>query len=319
MPSPSTDEIREAAAILRRGGLVAFPTETVYGLGADASNPTAVAKVFAAKGRPQTHPVIVHLADFSQVGEWAASVSPAADQLAKGFWPGPLTLILRRAARVSDAITGGQETVGLRVPAHPVAQALLRAFGGGIAAPSANRFGHISPTTAQHVRADLGDRVEIVLDGGPCPIGIESTIVDVSGAAPALLRRGSISAAQIEEVLGVKLAVADSRSPRAPGTLASHYAPSKPLKLVDREELNALFDRGEAANATVLARAPIRGGVKRWLIAAEEPTCYARELYAKLREADRSACELILVEAPPDDECWAAIRDRLQRASGQVF
>src|SRR4249919_832993 len=191
-------EIARAAAILRAGGLVAFPTETVYGLGADASSPAALGRMFAAKGRPSDHPVIVHLQAGEDLTHWARNIPVVAQQLADHFWPGPLTLVLRRAAGVLDAVTGGQETVGLRTPSHPIAQRLLKAFGGGIAAPSANRFGRVSPTTAQHVRDELGDALDLILDGGPCEVGIESTIVDLSTGTPVLLRPGRIGVAEIE-------------------------------------------------------------------------------------------------------------------------
>ncbi|HEY5290991.1 MAG TPA: L-threonylcarbamoyladenylate synthase, partial [Burkholderiales bacterium] len=248
MPTlPTPAEIRRAAAILRAGGLVAFPTETVYGLGADASNPAAVAKIFAAKGRPQDHPVIVHLGSIELLPLWAGEIPAAAHKLAAAFWPGPLTLILKRAAGVSDCVTGGQDTVGLRIPGHPVALELLQAFAGaeggrafsGIAAPSANRFGRISPTTAAHVRAELGAAVEWVLDGGECGVGIESTIVDLSRGRAVLLRPGQITPAQIAAVLGDEVAQPDAAAPRVPGAQGSHYAPRTPLHLVAAAELPA--------------------------------------------------------------------------------
>ena len=197
-----SEDIDRAVAVLRAGGLVAFPTETVYGLGADASNPEAVKKIYAAKGRPRDHPLIVHVADSAQVKEWAREVPDAAERLAQRYWPGPLTLILKRAAHVSDLVTGGQDTVALRVPSHPIARAMLQEFGSGVAAPSANRYGRVSATTAQHVRSEFGDVVECVLDGGASDVGIESTIVDLSGMQPALLRPGSITLQQLEETLG---------------------------------------------------------------------------------------------------------------------
>ena len=219
-----TLSVEQAAAVLRRGGLVAFPTETVYGLGADAESPDAVARIFAAKGRPANHPVIVHIGHADLLEHWAADIPPSAWLLAKHFWPGPLTLILKRNARVLDAVTGGQDTVGLRMPDHPVALALLSAFGGGVAAPSANRYGRISPTTALHVRDELGEAVDCILDGGPCRVGIESTILDLSGAHPQLLRPGAISAAAIEIALGRDLVAADRKSTRLN---SSHAIPSR--------------------------------------------------------------------------------------------
>ncbi|HEX7022744.1 MAG TPA: L-threonylcarbamoyladenylate synthase, partial [Trueperaceae bacterium] len=225
-------DIHAAADILRAGGLVAFPTETVYGLGADAANPEALAKVFAVKGRPTDHPLIVHLASPEQLDEWAEPVPELALRLVDAFWPGPLTLILRRAPGVLDAVTGGQDTVGLRVPRHPVARELLRAFGGGVAAPSANRFGRISPTTAAHVRADLGERVDAILDGGPSEVGLESTILDLSSREPRILRPGGITAGQLAKVLGQAPAVGGVGAPRVSGSLASHYAPRTPSVVV---------------------------------------------------------------------------------------
>ncbi|MEO8040870.1 MAG: L-threonylcarbamoyladenylate synthase, partial [Betaproteobacteria bacterium] len=266
----SPEEIERGAALLRAGGLVAFPTETVYGLGADASNPVAVRRVFDAKGRPADHPVIVHLADRGQLGSWAREVPDAANRLADAFWPGPLTLVLKRALGVSDLVTGGQDSVGLRVPSHPVAQALLRSFGGGVVAPSANRFGRISPTTAEHVRAELGMRVDLVLDGGASDVGIESTIVDVSGAVPALLRPGMIGLAQLEAVLGRLVVSPSSDSPRAPGTLAAHYAPTTPLQLLERAAIDRhLAHTGE--RVAVLARRSAPDGRIAWVQAPADP------------------------------------------------
>ncbi|HEY3563816.1 MAG TPA: L-threonylcarbamoyladenylate synthase, partial [Casimicrobiaceae bacterium] len=223
--------IARAAALLREGRLVAFPTETVYGLGADASNARAVRRIFAVKGRPEDHPVIVHVADLAHALRWAASLPDAARALAEAFWPGPLTLIVPRAAHVDDIVTGGQASVGLRAPSHPVAQALLRAFGGGIAAPSANRFGHVSATTAQHVVDDLGDGVDLVLDAGASPVGIESTIVACTTATPMLLRPGAIGQDAIARVLGRAPAARETSAPRASGSLPSHYAPRTPASL----------------------------------------------------------------------------------------
>ena len=313
------EEIARAVAVLKGGGLVAFPTETVYGLGADAANPAAVARIYAAKGRPAHHPLIVHVADAVQLALWAREVPAAAHALAKAFWPGPLTLILKRAAGVHPAVTGGQDTVALRVPSHPVALSLLRAFGGGIAAPSANRFGRVSATTAEHVRREFGDAVGCVLDGGACDFGIESTIVDLSRREPALLRPGHITAAQLETVLGARLAAADAAAPRAPGMLAKHYAPQTPVMLMEGDligELAASFAR-QGRRAAVLARAsrqPLLPGLV-WIAAPAEPVAYAHDLYANLRRLDDAGCEAILVEEPPTTSEWAAVRDRLQRAA----
>ena len=314
----SDNEIQAATAILRRGGLVAFPTETVYGLGADASNPTAVARIFAAKGRPTNHPIIVHLGSVEQLSRWAIDIPPAAYALAQSFWPGPLTLILKRHPQVLDAVTGGQDSIGLRVPGHPVAQALLAAFGGGIAAPSANRFGRISPTSAAHVREELGGAVDAILDGGACQVGIESTILDLSGGQARLLRPGAISAAAIEAVLGQPLATASRDAPRASGTLASHYAPQTPLSLVHPDDLQADIKRQteQGARVAVLARsAAIPCSQCTWQIMPAEPADYARELYARLRALDALQLDRILIEALPAEPGWQAVRDRLARAA----
>ncbi|MBY6203482.1 L-threonylcarbamoyladenylate synthase [Halomonas denitrificans] len=312
-------DLERAAGWLREGRLVAIPTETVYGLAADAANPDAVRRVFAAKGRPADHPVIVHLPDAGSLDGWAADVPAAARRLAAAFWPGPLTLILKRGPRVDDVITGGQSTVGLRVPAHPIAQALLKRFGGALAAPSANRFGHVSPTTAAHVIDEFDDEVVAVLDGGACDVGLESTIVDLSGDAPRLLRPGMIAAADLEEVIGMPLAEApENEGPRASGRLPSHYAPEAPLRLVAPEALDATVAEAlETGSVAVLAR---RGPDAlhdqcRWFRIADRAEDYARELYATLRRADARGPAVILVEAVPEGPDWQAIRDRLRRAA----
>jgi L-threonylcarbamoyladenylate synthase len=310
-------EIEKAAEILRKGGLVAFPTETVYGLGADASNPAALRKIFAVKGRPADHPVIVHIAGMSELKHWAAQVPRAAWLLAEKFWPGPLTMVLKRAASVSDLITGGQDSVALRVPSHPVARQLLKAFGGAIAAPSANRFGRLSPTTAQHVREELGDAVDLVLDGGPCDVGIESTIVDLTREAPAVLRPGRISAQQIEDALLAPLGASAVERPRVPGSLESHYAPGLPLKIVHPDEIENYLRARPATPVAVLSRRgrPRDSKATLWQVAPEMPDDYARLLYATLRLLDLSGCRLIVVEALPALPEWNAIRDRLSRAA----
>ncbi|MGH8630476.1 MAG: L-threonylcarbamoyladenylate synthase [Burkholderiales bacterium] len=312
------EEIERAAAILRTGRLVAFPTETVYGLGADATNAAAVRRIFAVKGRPAGHPLIVHISDMSGLKHWAADVPRGAWLLAEKYWPGPLTMILKRAPHVSDAVTGGQHTIGLRVPAHPVAQRLLKAFGGGVAAPSANRFGRLSPTTAEHVHEDLGNAADAILDGGPCPVGIESTIVDLSGTQPAVLRPGHIGAKQIEDALLVRLGAAGAASPRTPGRLASHYAPLTALKLVHPNEIeNFIRRQAPGAAVAVLARRsrPRDTRAALWQVAPELPEEYARHLYALLRRIDSAGCALILVESPPELPEWTAVRDRLSRAA----
>jgi L-threonylcarbamoyladenylate synthase len=314
-----SDEVRRAAEILRAGGLVAFPTETVYGLGADAANAKAVLRLYAVKRRPADHPVIVHFADAKGAFRWAREVPAAAQRLAERFWPGPLTLILKRSALARDFITGGQDTIGLRVPSHAVAQALLKEFGSGVAAPSANRFGRLSPTTAAHVRADLGGEVDLVLEGGASEIGIESTIVDLSRERAVLLRPGHIGERQIEEALGAALAQPDAAAPRAPGTLERHYAPRTPARLVAPHALDAEIERHAAragdARIAVLAFSRPDERVDYWLRMPRDPAAYAQRLYAALRELDGAGCEAILIESPPEEPPWQAVRDRLQRAT----
>jgi len=308
-------EVRRAAEILKRGGLVAFPTETVYGLGADASSKAAVTRLYAAKRRPLDHPVIVHFADADLAFSWARDVPQAAKKLAAKFWPGPLTVILKKSARAGNFVTGGQDSVGVRVPSHPVAQELLRAFGGGIAAPSANRFGQVSPTTAAHVREDLGKDVELVLDGGPSEVGIESTIVDLSSGDPVVLRPGRISAAELEGALGSPVLARQSDSPRHSGGLERHYAPRTPARLVPTHELDKEIARLKDKIA-VLAFSRPDERVDYWLRMPREPQAYAQKLYAALRELDSARCEMILIEAPPESPEWAGVRDRLVRATG---
>ncbi len=304
-------EIRRAAEVLRAGGLVAFPTETVYGLGADASSAAAVARLYAAKGRPADHPVIVHFATAESAFSFAREIPPEARKLAARFWPGPLTLVLQRSAQAKDFVTGGQDSVGLRVPSHPVAQGLLREFGGGVAAPSANLFGNISATTAAHVRGEL--KADLVLDGGASEVGIESTIVDLSGGAAVLLRPGGISQAQLEEIL--KITQKQSDSPRHSGGLERHYAPRTPALLVPPHALDAeIVKRG--ASVAVLAFSRPDERVEYWIRMPREPQAYAQRLYAALRELDGAGCGTILIEAPPDTPEWTAVRDRLSRAAG---
>lgn len=305
--------------MLRAGGLVAFPTETVYGLGADAANDEALRKIYAAKGRPRDHPLIVHIGGFEDLEAWVAHAPPSAARLAERYWPGPLTMILTRAAGVSDLLTGGQQTIALRAPSHPVARALLAAFGAGIAAPSANRYGRVSATTAEHVRSELGGSVDFVLDGGACDLGIESTIVDLSGAQPALLRPGSIGAEVLESVLGAPLGLAGPDSPRAPGGVTKHYAPQTPLMLMEADlvvELAASMVR-QGRTVAVLARSALRpliAGVT-WIGAPVDAAAYAHDLYANLRALDAAGCSAILVEEPPLQAAWAAVHDRLTRAA----
>ena len=308
-----TPEIRRAAEILRAGGLVAFPTETVYGLGANASNAAAVARLYAAKGRPADHPVIVHFASAAMAFTWARELPAAAQALAARFWPGPLTLILKRSALARDFVTGGQDSVGLRVPSHPIAHQLLDSFGGGVAAPSANRFGMVSPTTAAHVRADLGDEVELVLEGGPSKVGIESTIVDLSGEAPALLRPGAITRDQLKNILGCEIRERTPDAPRHSGSLERHYALRTPLRLVATHALDREIAL-EKNRVAVLAFSRPDERVDYWIRMPRDPEAYAQRLYAALRELDGAGCETILVEAPPESPEWAAVLDRLRRA-----
>jgi L-threonylcarbamoyladenylate synthase len=322
--TPAAADVQRAAQLLREGELVAFPTETVYGLGADASNPAAVAKVFAAKGRPADHPLIVHLAGHDLLDRWARDIPAAAFELAEAFWPGPLTLILKRRPEVCDAVTGGQDTVGLRVPGHPLALQLLREFQGegwsGVAAPSANSFGRISPTTAQHVRDDLGEKVAMVLDGGPCPVGIESTILDLSGERAAILRPGMIGIEAIANILGEMPAVgAGKAAPRVSGSLEAHYAPRTPLMLVPSDGLvfavrNALAAREKIAIVSCLD-APFEHELLVWRRAPADAAGFARDLYANLHDMDRQGCARIAVQIPPQTEAWRAVLDRLKRAA----
>jgi L-threonylcarbamoyladenylate synthase len=310
--------IEKAAALLRQGELVAFPTETVYGLGADASNPEAVAKIFAAKGRPADHPLIVHIPGVEHLDRWAHDIPEKAYALAKAFWPGPLTLILKRQPNVPDAVTGGQDTVGIRVPGHPLALELLKAFDGGVAAPSANRFGHVSPTTAQHVRDELGDSVAMVLDGGPCQVGIESTIVDVTGEHTRILRPGMVSAYDLGKVLGRLPGAGTENAPRVSGSLAAHYAPMTPLALLQPDVVIFAVREALAANERIGIIAPMACPLSDqrivWRQIAGEAAGFAHDIYALLRELDGLGLSRIVVQKPPQNENWRAINDRLQRA-----
>lgn len=298
------EAIDRALEILRSGGLVAIPTETVYGLAADASNADAVRRIFEVKGRPGDHPLIVHITDAGELGRWAASVPPAAARLAETCWPGPLTLLLRRRPTVLDVVTGGRATVGLRVPAHPVALDLLRRFGGGLAAPSANRFGRVSPTTADHVLADLGSDVDLILDGGACPVGVESTIVDCTTDPPQLLRPGAITAEQIGALIDSGIDGAEGAS-RAPGMLESHYAPAARVTLVE----------SAAAAASELDEAARRGQRAELIDVSDDLPAYARTLYDRLRAADERCVDLVVAVLPAATGLGHAIRDRLIKAA----
>ncbi|AXE97459.1 L-threonylcarbamoyladenylate synthase [Paraburkholderia hospita] len=327
--SVGADEIARAAALLDAGQLVAFPTETVYGLGGDAESPDAVARIYAAKGRPANHPVIVHLAPGGDPNYWVEQLPSDAQRLIDAFWPGPLTLILKRAAHIPAAVSGGQDSVGLRCPSHPVAQALLTAFSalrnghGGVAAPSANRFGHVSPTTAQHVREEFGEAIH-VLDGGSSDVGIESTIVDLSRGFPALLRPGHVTPQDIADVLGEMPRLpdgSDASAPRASGTLKAHYAPRTPLALLPFDVLEPLLAARASGERVALVARVSRAG--RWaeaegvhfVAAPEDPHLYARDLYGLLRALDRANVSRILIEKLPDTIEWIAVNDRLGRAA----
>jgi L-threonylcarbamoyladenylate synthase len=309
-------DVRRAAQILRSGGLVAFPTETVYGLGADAANARAVHRLYSVKRRPADHPVIVHFADAQQAFAWAREVPESAKNLAARYWPGPLTLILKRSPMAKDFVTGGQDTVGLRVPSHPIAHEMLALFGSGVAAPSANRFGLVSPTTAAHVREDLGSEVDLVLEGGPSEVGIESTIVDLSGDTPVLLRPGHVSKEQLESLIG-EIGEKGAASPRHSGGLERHYAPRTLARLVPTYDLDREIAKGKGKVA-VLAFSRPDERVDYWLRMPRDPQAYAQRLYAALRELDSAGCERILVEAPPQAPQWRAVQDRLRRACGQA-
>lgn len=321
MTAPQHDVAR-AVEILRAGGLVAFPTETVYGLGADASSEAAVRRLYAVKGRPPGHPVIVHLRGADALGDWVAEVPDGARTLAQACWPGPLTLVLRRAPGVVDQVTGGRDTVAVRVPDQPVALALLRAFGGGVAAPSANRFGRVSPTTAAAVRADLGDDVDVVLDGGPCRVGVESTIVDWSGDEPAIRREGGVTRDEVEALLGAPIAVrtGEAGGAAAPGTLPSHYAPRARVDLAADDadvvrQVGAATARGERAGVLgVRARAALASGA---VVLASPATVeeYARVLYGALRAADDAGLDVVVAVLPDARGLGAAVADRLRRAA----
>ncbi|MBL8520159.1 MAG: threonylcarbamoyl-AMP synthase [Betaproteobacteria bacterium] len=341
-PTVPKAELKAAVDALLAGDLVAFPTETVYGLGADATNAQASMRIFAAKGRPADHPLIVHVAKDADLAEWVSDMPDIAEKLTAAFWPGPLTLILKKSRAIPAAVTGGQASVGLRCPSHPVAQKLLQEFSkmgsGLIAAPSANRFGHVSPTTAQHVRDEFGDSVR-VLDGGPCSVGIESTILDLTRMKTlkraVILRPGAITAQMIRDVTGEMPLAAEevpstrSKSPRASGTLAAHYAPMTPLQLVESKDLKTEVDRVLASGARVAvlsfgrsqsAASPVGVGIRNarplvWITAERAPASYAQMLYANLRTLDAAQTAQILVEAPPVTPEWVAVNDRLGRAS----
>ena len=322
--------IDRAVAVLRAGGLVAFPTETVYGLGADATKAQAVRRIFAAKGRPDTNPLIVHVADEQVARRYAAGWPDEAARLARRFWPGPLTLVAPRGQQIRPEVTAGLETVGLRAPDHPLALELLRAFDGPLAAPSANRSGRISPTTAEHVRHELGEAVELILDGGACKVGIESTVLDLTRGKPAILRPGAVTQQQIEQVIGpVELLATSidlSRPARSPGQQAVHYSPTTPAFRFQAGDASRLIEWLNEHSTEMAAVLLIEGSgslsdarsstASRHLdFLSPDPQEFARELYAALRRADAVAGTAIFIELPPPTPQWAAVRDRILRAT----
>lgn len=323
LPGTEPQAIEEAARRIQTGRLVGFPTETVYGLGADASSDDAVAGIFEAKGRPANHPLIVHVADAAQVSDYAASVPPFAARLTKAFWPGPLTVILPRKPGVAAAAAGGQDSIGLRCPAHPVALAFLKACNTGVAGPSANRFGRVSPTTAEHVAGEFGDDL-LVLDGGPCAVGIESSIVDCTRGRPVLLRPGVLTRAQLEAACGEPVLDKDElqaagQTPRASGTLEAHYAPNAKVRLMDAGALQTALDLlgAEAAHIAVYARAVLRVQSAQVLYRRmpDDALATAQQLFAVLRDFDAQDAKLIWIENPPAGMAWDGVRDRLGRAA----
>lgn len=322
---PTVENVTRAVAWLRAGELIGLPTETVYGLAADASNADAVAKIYAAKGRPVDHPLIVHVASADSAKAWAATWPEAAEKLATAFWPGPMTLIVKRASHVLDAVTGGQDTVGLRVPSHPVAQAVMHEFGGGLAAPSANQFGQVSATTALHVAAEFPDLALFILDGGACDVGVESTIIDVSGDTVRILRPGRVRANEIERVLGVALgsAPADATdAPRVSGSLASHYAPRTPTIMLEERRLRTQLrafrqaqDRGPT-RCVITHSFDVEPSEKlRAVRLAGDAQTWEYELYSLLRSLDSERYGQLIIEAPPQGPEWEAVNDRVQRAT----
>ncbi|MFD8838647.1 L-threonylcarbamoyladenylate synthase [Streptomyces griseofuscus] len=317
----STSDIKQAVGVLRAGGLVALPTETVYGLGANAEDPAAVARIFQVKGRPSTHPLIVHIGHADLLDDWVEDVPAAARLLAEHLWPGPLTLVLRRGRRVPLEATGGLETVAVRVPDHPVALALLAAFGGGVTAPSANRFGSVSPTTTDHVRAELGGAVDFVLEGGPCAVGVESTIVDVTGDTPSILRPGGVTREELEAVVGCPLEVPSSSRVRVPGQHPSHYAPRARVVLVEPDKVVAEAELAQELGhrVGVFLPASFADGVTKVHAVVplpRSPVDYARGLYGFLRELDERGCDLIFASLPVEEGLGLAIANRLRRAAG---
>lgn len=318
----TNEQIKQAAKLLSEGGLVAFPTETVYGLGADAANEIAVRKIFRAKQRPYDHPLIVHIANMRQLDDWVQDVPGIAYQLAEAYWPGPMTLILKKRAHVLDVVSGGQATVGIRIPRHPVAKALLETFERGIAAPSANKFTHISPTTAAAVREELGDKVGMVLDGGACEVGLESTIIDLSQGEPVVLRPGMLTAEAIAAKLNIPVLSrrqADSEV-RVPGMHHLHYAPTTTTHLIERADMASVLGELRLAELPVVVLVRDQAGLPTlenvfWVRMPADAIMYAHELYRVLRSLDAQHYKRIFIEAVPATTEWEAIRDRLMKAS----
>jgi L-threonylcarbamoyladenylate synthase len=318
---PGVDIIERAVTLLRAGGLVGIPTETVYGLAADATQAWAVRRIFATKGRPPTNPLIVHVADAATAARYTLAWPERAAVLAAAFWPGPLTFILPRAPAIVPEVTAGLPNVALRVPRHALTLELLRRFDGALAAPSANRSLRVSPTTAAHVRQELGEAVDLILDGGPCEVGIESTVLDLTGARPAILRPGAVTRAQVEQLIGpvtLPTSVVDSGTPAAsPGQQAVHYAPRAPAWHYQRQHHDGLAATVAAASVVVLSLTdppPLLANARLVQMPATAQA-YARVLYATLREADATNPSAILIELPPDEPAWYAVRDRIMRAS----
>lgn len=329
-----TPPIEDAVRVLKDGHLVALPTETVYGLGADATNPEAVRRIFAAKGRPSTNPLIVHVADAHVAKRYAKHWPPEAEALARRFWPGPLTLVVPKSDAIVPEVTAGRETVGLRAPDHPVALELLRVFDGPVAAPSANRSNRVSPTTAGHVRRELGDQVDLILDGGPCRVGIESTVLDLTRSRPVILRPGAVTREQIEAVVGGPVDVFQghvhaSEAAHSPGQQVIHYSPRTPAYRFDAGQemrVRGWLDRHADQSAIVLLPGTqglsdldeLAGARIRVIEMPADADGYARELYAALHEADDAGAGAIFVRMPPEEPQWAAVRDRLIRATRPV-
>lgn len=325
--APDAAALADATQVLRQGGLVAFPTETVYGLGAHALDPEAVGRIYQAKGRPAYNPLIVHVATVEAARALSSAWPAEADRLTERFWPGPLTLVVPKAPEIPDAVSAGLGTVGVRIPAHPVAHGLLQAAGIPVAAPSANRSMHISPTTAEHVRRSLGDAVDVIVDGGPCPVGIESTVLSLAGEVPTILRPGSVPADALREVLGrVETASAEpsgSAARPSPGMLDRHYAPRGEVRLFDPSAREAAFAKAVWAASDdrtvgVIAFAPVSASGAEVVMMPADARPYASRLYAALHALDAAGCEVIWIEQVPDTPEWAGIRDRLRRAATAV-